>query len=92
MILMIFAMASLHALTYISHLINAWQSFSKFVIFLRLLVLPDPYVATNPLRLQIIFLKEKTSLHAPTETFWQASCIRLIAVTHCNGWKQAHPC
>lgn len=45
---MIFAMASLQTLSYITDSIHAAQPFSKFVIFVRLLILSDPYVATNP--------------------------------------------
>lgn len=56
------------------------------------LVLPDLYVTTNPLRLQTLFLKEKTFLHATTEKFRQTSRIRLIAVTRYNGWKRPQRC
>jgi hypothetical protein len=49
------------------------------------LVLPDLYVATNPLRLQTLSLKEKTFLHATTDKLGQTSRIRLIAVTRYNG-------
>ena len=49
------------------------------------LVLPDLCIATNPLRLQTLFLKEKTFLHATTEPLRQTSRIRTIAVTRYNG-------
>ena len=48
------------------------------------LVLPDSYVATNPLRLQTLFLKEETFLHATTEPLGKTSHIRLVAVTRYN--------